>query len=199
MNSIASVFSIIFELYYVFVKDIQDGVRGELQKGGNPFAIPQTLKLPQYEGLAMYEQWFPLNVQAVLFDILLGPVGWRPERSGDNPCTAPRTTSSSAPSFPSTSSSSFPSSSSSFPKSSSSSSSSSTSYQLPLPTYSSSSSSSSSSSFSGSSSGSSPSIFTSSQGGGTGFYHKSFESKINNFKSQWNTNGSWRPVKKYRY
>jgi len=161
-----------------YIEDIQDGVRAELQKGGSPFAIPQTLKLPQYENLAMYEQWFPLNVQAVLFDILLGPIGWRPENGGDNPCTAPRTTSSSAPSFPSTSSSSFPStsssSSSSFPSKSSSSS---TSYQQPLPTYSSSSSS------------------TSYQQPN---YYKNFQSKINNFKSLWNTNGSWRPVKKYR-
>ena len=52
-------------------------MKAELQKGGNPFAIPQTLKLPQYQDLAFYDQWFPLNVQAVLFDILLGPVGYR--------------------------------------------------------------------------------------------------------------------------
>ena len=89
-------------------QDIQDAVKAELAKGTNPFTIPATLKLNQYSDLAFYDQWFPLNVQAVLFDLLLGPVGWHKERSGRSldPCTVPASTRSSASKGSSSSSSS---------------------------------------------------------------------------------------------
>lgn len=66
----------------------------ELQKGTNPFAIPSTLKLDQYKDVPGYDMWFRENVQAVLYDTLLGPLSWRPERQerslgGNNPCTPP--------------------------------------------------------------------------------------------------------------
>ena len=89
-------------------QDIQDAVKAELAKGTNPFTIPATLKLDQYSDLALYDQWFSLNVQAVLFDLLLGPVGWHKERSGRSldPCTVPASTRSSASKGSSSSSSS---------------------------------------------------------------------------------------------
>ena len=91
-------------------QDIQDAVKAELAKGTNPFTIPATLKLNQYSDLAFYDQWFPLNVQAVLFDLLLGPVGWHKERSGRSldPCTVPASTRSSASKGSSSSSNSLP-------------------------------------------------------------------------------------------
>ena len=91
-------------------QDIQDAVKAELAKGTNPFTIPATLKLDQYSDLAFYDQWFPLNVQAVLFDLLLGPVGWHKERSGRSldPCTVPASTRSSASKGSSSSSNSLP-------------------------------------------------------------------------------------------
>ena len=41
-------------------------VRAELAKGTNPFAVAATIDLPQYAGLAQYDNWFNLNVQAAV-------------------------------------------------------------------------------------------------------------------------------------
>ena len=92
-------------------KDLQAAVGKELQKGTNPFAIPTTLQLSQYQDLPGYDNWFSENVQAVLYDFLLGPIGWRPERetrsvSRSSPCTAPPSSSTSSSSLLPTQSSS---------------------------------------------------------------------------------------------
>ena len=41
-------------------------MRAELAKGTNPFAVAATIALPQYAGLAQYDNWFNLNVQAAV-------------------------------------------------------------------------------------------------------------------------------------
>jgi len=160
-------------------KDIQDAVKAELQKGGSPFAIPQTLKLPQYQDLAFYDQWFPLNVQAVLFDILLGPVGYRnTDRTGrsidtcscspSNAVSAPTRSSSNSASAPTYSSSNSASAPSYY---------SSNSVSAPLPTYSS----------------SQPSYSSRHNK-----YNK-FKSQISNFKSQLSSESPWQPYQNRRY
>ena len=76
------------------IKDLRAAVLAEVLKGGNPFAIPETLQLPEYQNFSGYDSFFPLNVQviiwwprkgkhenfqAVLIDMVLGPLGWRPD------------------------------------------------------------------------------------------------------------------------
>ena len=68
----------------------------ELEKGGNPFLIPKTLKLDRYKDLSFYEEWFPLKVQAVIYQITQGPNNWRLKRTQcDCSCPDPATTTSS--------------------------------------------------------------------------------------------------------
>ena len=45
------------------LQDLKEAVKTEILKGGNPFAIPQTLQLPQYQNLTQYNLMFPQNVQ----------------------------------------------------------------------------------------------------------------------------------------
>ena len=45
------------------------------------------VKLPQYKDLALYEQLFPLNVQAMAVSEVNGPLSWHPERSVSNELT----------------------------------------------------------------------------------------------------------------
>merc|ERR1712106_1041870 len=57
-----------------YIKDIRAGVKSELQKGVNPFAIPQTLKLDKYKDWAGYDTSFGLNVLHFAIEIaVLGP------------------------------------------------------------------------------------------------------------------------------
>ena len=45
------------------IQDLRAAVLAELMKGGNPFAIPDTLQLPEYQNFSGYDMFFPLNVQ----------------------------------------------------------------------------------------------------------------------------------------
>jgi len=87
-----------------YVKDIQDAVLTELQKGTNPFTLWKAVKLPQYSNLAQYDNWFELNVLAVTISNVLGPLSWSPKSSSSS--AANTRSSSSTPSSSSSSSSS---------------------------------------------------------------------------------------------
>merc|ERR1712131_544326 len=67
-----------------YVKDIQDAVLTELQKGTNPFTLWKAVKLPQYSNLAQYDNWFELNVLAVTISNVLGPLSWSPKSSSSS-------------------------------------------------------------------------------------------------------------------
>ena len=57
-----------------YVKDIRAGVKAELRKGTNPFAIPGVLKLDKYKDWAGYADQFPLNVMHfAIEEAVLGP------------------------------------------------------------------------------------------------------------------------------
>ena len=57
-----------------YVKDIRAGVRPELKKGTNPFAISSILKLDKYKDWAGYDTQFGLNVlYFVIEEGVLGP------------------------------------------------------------------------------------------------------------------------------
>jgi hypothetical protein len=57
-----------------YVKDIRAGVKVELAKGTNPFAIPGVLKLDKYKDWAGYADQFPLNVMHfAIEEAVLGP------------------------------------------------------------------------------------------------------------------------------
>ena len=51
-------------------------VRAELAKGTNPFAVAATIDLPQYAGLAQYDNWFNLNVQAAVVTEVMAEDSW---------------------------------------------------------------------------------------------------------------------------
>lgn len=62
-----------------FIEDLQAAIVAEFQKG-TPFTeVPAAVKLPKYEGWAMYDQWLPLNVWRVMLDMHMGPFPWRPD------------------------------------------------------------------------------------------------------------------------
>jgi len=57
-----------------YVKDIRAGVKAELRKGTNPFAIPGILKLDKYKDWAGYDTQFALNVMHfAIEEAVLGP------------------------------------------------------------------------------------------------------------------------------
>jgi len=89
-----------------YIKDIQDAVLDELQKGTNPFTLWKTVKLPQYSNLAQYDNWFELNVLAVTISNVLGPLSWSPKSSSSFDATPRSSSSSSSPSSSSSSGSS---------------------------------------------------------------------------------------------
>ncbi|MDW3648893.1 MAG: MBL fold metallo-hydrolase [Bacteroidia bacterium] len=62
-----------------FIKDIRAGIYAEFQKGTYAYSIPSILKLPQYKGWAMYEEWLSMNIWRVLLDEYMGPFPWRPD------------------------------------------------------------------------------------------------------------------------
>lgn len=67
-----------------FIKDIRAGIYAGFQKGGNPMAIPSTLKLPKYKDWAMYDEWLSMNVWRILLDEFMGPFPWRPDHPYQN-------------------------------------------------------------------------------------------------------------------
>ena len=60
-------------------KDLQKAVRDEFAAGTPAFEIFTKVKLPQYS-LTQYDNWFPLNVQAMVVNEVLGPLSWRSGR-----------------------------------------------------------------------------------------------------------------------
>ena len=63
-------------------QDIPNAVRLEFAKGTNAFEIFTKVRLPQYEDLYQYDNWFPQNVQAMVVNEVLGPLSWREDRGG---------------------------------------------------------------------------------------------------------------------
>ena len=61
-------------------KDLQKAVRDEFAAGTPAFEIFTKVKLTQYSGLTQYDNWFPLNVQAMVVNEVLGPLSWRSGR-----------------------------------------------------------------------------------------------------------------------
>ena len=60
-----------------YIEDLQAAIVAEFQKG-TPFAkVPDAVRLPKYEGWAMYDQWLHLNVMRVMLDMHMGPFPWR--------------------------------------------------------------------------------------------------------------------------
>jgi len=59
------------------IRDIRQAVHDELKKGTNAFAIPNVIKLPQYEGWALYPDFLPMNAWRILLDEMMGPYPWR--------------------------------------------------------------------------------------------------------------------------
>ena len=55
-------------------------MRDEFAAGTPAFEIFTKVKLPQYSGLTQYDNWFPLNVQAMVVNEVLGPLSWRSGR-----------------------------------------------------------------------------------------------------------------------
>ena len=55
-------------------------MRDEFAAGTGAFEIFGKVKLPQYSGLTQYDNWFQLNVQAMVVNEVLGPTSWRSGR-----------------------------------------------------------------------------------------------------------------------
>ena len=53
------------------MKDLQKAVRDEFAAGTPAFEIFTKVKLAQYSGLTQYDNWFPLNVQAMVVNEVL--------------------------------------------------------------------------------------------------------------------------------
>ena len=62
-------------------KDLQKAVRDEFAAGTPTFEIFTKVKLSQYSGLTQYDNWFPLNVQAMVVNEVLGPLSSRSGRA----------------------------------------------------------------------------------------------------------------------
>ena len=56
-------------------------MRDEFAAGTPTFEIFTKVKLAQYSGLTQYDNWFPLNVQAMVVNEVLGPLSWRSARA----------------------------------------------------------------------------------------------------------------------
>jgi len=63
-----------------YVEDLKAAINAEFKKGTNPFAIPNTVKLPKYKNWPMYKEWLPMNAWRILLDGHMGPFPWRPNR-----------------------------------------------------------------------------------------------------------------------
>ena len=62
-----------------FIRDLRGAIYAEFQKGTNPMAVPATVRLPDYEHWAGYDQWLEMNAWRVMMDDWMGPFPWRPE------------------------------------------------------------------------------------------------------------------------
>ena len=60
-----------------FIQDIRSAIFAEFQNGTPGEMIPTTVQLPQYQNLAGYDEWLPMNVWRVMLDIFMGPYPWR--------------------------------------------------------------------------------------------------------------------------
>ena len=56
-------------------------MRDEFAAGTPTFEIFTKVKLAQYSGLTQYDNWFPLNVQAMVVNEVLGPLSSRSSRA----------------------------------------------------------------------------------------------------------------------
>jgi glyoxylase-like metal-dependent hydrolase (beta-lactamase superfamily II) len=55
-----------------FLQDLRAAVLAELSKGTPFMQIPNTVKLPQYESWAGYDEWLPMNSWRILLEIAMG-------------------------------------------------------------------------------------------------------------------------------
>ncbi|WP_170766594.1 MBL fold metallo-hydrolase [Ruegeria lacuscaerulensis] len=62
-----------------FISDVRNAIFAEFEKGTEAFAIPKTVKLPQYEHWAHYDDWLELSIMRVMLDLWMGPYPWVPE------------------------------------------------------------------------------------------------------------------------
>jgi len=61
-----------------FISDIRSAIYAEFEKG-TPFGmIPNVIDLPDYSGLAMYNEWLHMNVWRIMLDDVMGPFPWTP-------------------------------------------------------------------------------------------------------------------------
>ena len=59
-----------------FIADLQGAIVAEFQKGTNPFAIADAVKLPKYADWVGYDQWLAMNTWRVMLDMWMGPFPW---------------------------------------------------------------------------------------------------------------------------
>lgn len=55
-----------------FLQDLRAAILAELKKGTPFMQVPNTVKLPQYDGWDGYEEWLPMNSWRVLLEIAMG-------------------------------------------------------------------------------------------------------------------------------
>ncbi len=64
-----------------FIEDLRSAIHAEFKKGTNPFEIPNLVRVPKYQGWAMYDEWLAMNAWRLLLDDYMGPFPWRPDHS----------------------------------------------------------------------------------------------------------------------
>ncbi|ACA87128.1 MBL fold metallo-hydrolase [Shewanella woodyi] len=62
-----------------FFIDLQQAIFAEFKKGTTFYQMPNTLKLPQYQQWAFYNEWLPINTWNMMFQVEMGSFPWRVE------------------------------------------------------------------------------------------------------------------------
>ena len=60
-----------------FFKDLQAEIIAEFKKGTSFYQMPQKLKLPKYKSWDFYDEWLPMNVWNMMFQMEMGSFPWR--------------------------------------------------------------------------------------------------------------------------
>ena len=66
-----------------FIEDLQAAIIAEFKQGTSFYEMPSTLKLPKYEHWDFYNEWLPINVWNMMFQMEMGPFPWRPDTMHD--------------------------------------------------------------------------------------------------------------------
>jgi len=64
-----------------FMRDLREATMELLMQGLSIEEVAVTLRLPQYEHWAKYDEWLSLNVYRVALDIWMGPFPWIPNQT----------------------------------------------------------------------------------------------------------------------